>query len=90
MCFIDTPFWNIRFFMLSTVQIPAKCLKWIPSVDYSLTQREVLAQRCEDSGSWLLQSDTFVQWMENTGNRLLWCPGDRESFHLSLHLNLET
>jgi Cdc6-like AAA superfamily ATPase len=49
-------------------------LDWLTPADYSSQQNDFFGRRQQGTGEWLLKSDEFQQW-ENSGNRILFCPG---------------
>jgi NACHT domain len=51
-------------------------LLWLSDLDYSSTQEEILSQRFERSGSWLLERQDFQRWLNSGQSALLWCHGN--------------
>lgn len=56
-------------------EIKAKSLSWLSAVDFS----QAYAQRCQEhlpgTGSWLLQSDSYLAWKTSGVSNLLWIKG---------------
>ncbi|KAJ5947786.1 hypothetical protein N7466_000801 [Penicillium verhagenii] len=51
-------------------------LDWISSVDFIDQQNDNISLRQEGTGSWLINSEEFTQWMNgNSEHRTLFCPG---------------
>lgn len=44
-------------------------------MDYAHRQSDFLARREEGTGEWLLESTEFQQWLEQSSNHTLFCPG---------------
>jgi hypothetical protein len=49
-------------------------IDWLTPVNYALQQSDLIAQRQEGTGEWLLQSTQFQQWLAQS-NQTLFCPG---------------
>jgi NACHT domain len=49
-------------------------LDWLTPVDYSSQQSDFIGRRQEGTGTWLLNSNEFQEWL-NTSNQTLFCPG---------------
>ena len=50
---------------------------WISSLHFKLSHNEIIQQRQDGTGRWLLESKEFKAWRDGT-SEMLWCPGDRE------------
>ncbi|KFY84554.1 hypothetical protein V500_09211 [Pseudogymnoascus sp. VKM F-4518 (FW-2643)] len=49
-------------------------IDWISPVDYASQQSDFIARRQEGTGQWLLNSDVFQHWL-NQSQQTLFCPG---------------
>lgn len=49
-------------------------LDWLTSIDYGTQQSDFLSRRQEGTGRWLLESDEFQKWLNET-KRTLFCTG---------------
>jgi predicted ATPase len=49
-------------------------VNWLTPIDYSTQQSDFLARRQEKTGLWLLDSDEFQRWV-NESKQTLFCPG---------------
>lgn len=49
-------------------------LEWLSPVDFSMTQRELIARRQENTGAWFFGSSVFRRWL-NGHSKTLFCPG---------------
>ena len=47
---------------------------WLTSVDYAPQQSDYISRRQEGTGQWLLNSDEFQEWL-NQSKQTLFCPG---------------
>jgi hypothetical protein len=57
---------------------------WLSDLDFKETQKDILANRADGTGRWLLESQMFNGWVAGK-SKILWCPGTREVLtHLSL------
>jgi len=54
--------------------------EWLSPLNFKASQSGFLQTREEGTGNWLLESQTFRDWCNGTSSRILWCPGDRESW----------
>jgi len=52
-------------------------LRCLSSLDFREHQREVFAKYHENTGQWLLNADSFQEWIYSTQPSTIWCPGDR-------------
>ncbi|KAJ9270260.1 hypothetical protein DTO212C5_3754 [Paecilomyces variotii] len=50
-----------------------KIVEWISSTNYTTFQADILSQRCERTGQWLLDTPEFGDWVKKKG--ILYCPG---------------
>ncbi|KAJ9353099.1 hypothetical protein DTO280E4_7527 [Paecilomyces variotii] len=50
-----------------------KIVEWISSTNYTTSQADILSQRCEGTGQWLLDVPEFGDWVKKKG--ILYCPG---------------
>ena len=55
-----------------------RIVDWLSPLNFFTKQKDVLDQRQDGTGLWVLESDAFERWEAGIGN-LLWCPGIRES-----------
>lgn len=51
-----------------------RILNWITPLDFDLQQNNILAQRQEGTGLWLLDSEEFNEWISQP-QQTLFCPG---------------
>jgi Cdc6-like AAA superfamily ATPase len=49
-------------------------LDWLTPVDYATQQSDFISRRQEGTGQWLLDSDQFRNWVDQS-NQTLFCPG---------------
>jgi ankyrin repeat protein len=49
-------------------------LNWLTPLDYAAQQSDFISRRQEGTGQWLLNSDKFEKWVDQT-NQTLFCPG---------------
>ncbi|KAF8226373.1 hypothetical protein L208DRAFT_1051913, partial [Tricholoma matsutake] len=49
-------------------------IKWISTISFNEEHNQALDQCTPGTGTWILRSPEFNQWMTN-GIRILWCPG---------------
>ncbi|KAF1956199.1 hypothetical protein CC80DRAFT_472913 [Byssothecium circinans] len=49
-------------------------LDWFSTIDHASQQQDVLIRRQAGTGTWLLESDEFVQWFDLAGSTMV-CPG---------------
>jgi Cdc6-like AAA superfamily ATPase len=49
-------------------------IEWLTTIDYATQQSDFTARRQEGTGQWLLDSNEFQGWLNQT-NRTLFCPG---------------
>jgi Cdc6-like AAA superfamily ATPase len=49
-------------------------LDWLTPIDYALQQSDFISRRQEGTGQWLLTSNEFRGWVDQS-NRSLFCPG---------------
>jgi Cdc6-like AAA superfamily ATPase len=49
-------------------------LDWLSPVDYATQQGDILSRRQDGTGQWLLNSDEFQAWL-NQSKETLFCPG---------------
>ena len=47
---------------------------WLTSIDYASQQSDLISRRQEGTGQWLLDSDKFHGWLDQT-QQTLFCPG---------------
>ncbi|KAL1962578.1 hypothetical protein VTN77DRAFT_9371 [Rasamsonia byssochlamydoides] len=52
----------------------AQILQWLTPIDYSRQQRDLRRRRQEGTGQWLLNSESFRQWMKH-GGQAMYCAG---------------
>lgn len=51
-------------------------LQWLSTKDFDLHQESMLGKRWSGTGDWLLEHESFKDWLTGTGGlRLLWCNG---------------
>lgn len=60
-----------------------KIVEWLSHLNFWTKQRDALNSRFEGTGSWLLETEQFKDWLDGT-KRKLWCPGIRMIFITSL------
>ena len=51
-----------------------KVLQWISPLDFAPQQSDLSSRRQEGTGSWLLESQEFQEWMSEKGKALV-CQG---------------
>jgi len=51
-------------------------MTWISTLNFSTKQNDFFERRQERTGEWLLNEDTFKNWLNGTEGTL-WCPGLR-------------
>jgi len=56
-------------------------VNWISPLNFNEQQDAAFGKRTKGTGTWLLQSSQFKDWMVNT-SRVLWCPGKRQLLSL--------
>ena len=58
-----------------------KILNWLSIYDHEERHNEVRASRTENTGSWLLDTETFQQWYQaaEAADETLWCYGNQGS-----------
>jgi nucleoside phosphorylase len=49
-------------------------LNWLATIDYGAQQSDFISRRQEGTGQWLLHSDEFRKWL-NQSRQTLFCPG---------------
>lgn len=49
-------------------------LDWLSTKDYGSDQSDILSQRQEGTGTWLVDGDEFHEWV-NQSNRIMYCKG---------------
>lgn len=54
-----------------------RILKWLSHLDFGPRLSDLLDRKQEGTGTWLLESQRFKDWLEGDV-RTLWCPGMRE------------
>lgn len=47
---------------------------WLTPIDYSTQQSDLIARRQEGTGQWLLDSNEYLGWL-NQSKQTLFCPG---------------
>ena len=52
-------------------------LDWLSPLDFRLKQIDSFNRAQQGTGRWLIEGDTFHQWL-NGATRMLWCPGNRK------------
>lgn len=62
-------------------------VEWLSPLNFWIKQQDVLSMRSESTGSWLMATKEFRDWLDNN-KRSLWCPGIRGHFRPSLALIL--
>lgn len=55
-----------------------KIILWISALSFQERHTSVLESVQPGSGTWFLEHNAFVKWLEGDIDRL-WCPGIRES-----------
>ena len=50
---------------------------WLSPLNFKVTQSDVLKQRADGTGQWLLESPEFQAWLSGLSESM-WCPGIRE------------
>jgi hypothetical protein len=55
-------------------------LQWLSPLNFQQRQRDILAKRYPETGSWFLNLDKFRSWRDGdaTKSSTLWCPGIRK------------
>jgi hypothetical protein len=56
---------------------PSALINWISTIHFHEEHNQALEQRTDGTGTWILQSPEFQQWLAHKF-RVLWCPGNRE------------
>jgi DNA replication protein DnaC len=51
------------------------CLDWLSPTTHATRQNECIHLREPGTGKWLLESDEFKTWSEDTGDKTMFCPG---------------
>lgn len=59
---------------LNQLQERQNILDWLTSVDYSTQHNDFLSRRQEGTGQWLLESEQFQKWLDQS-TETLFCPG---------------
>ena len=54
-----------------------RILTWLSPLNFGPRLSDMLDRRQEGTGTWLLESQLFTDWLEGHF-RTLWCPGMRE------------
>lgn len=49
-------------------------LRWLTPIDFATQQNDFISRRQEGTGRWLLDSDEFQEWVNQSG-RTMFCPG---------------
>jgi hypothetical protein len=49
-------------------------LDWLTPIDYAPQQNDFINKRQQGTGQWLLDSNNFQEWLNNS-NQILFCPG---------------
>lgn len=57
---------------------PQGLANWISSLNFNERQDAAFEKYTKDTGSWMLQSPEFTEWVQDDRCRILWCPGNRE------------
>lgn len=52
-------------------------VNWLSDLNFKEMQSDILANRTEGTGEWLLESQIFKGWLVGK-SEVLWCPGARE------------
>lgn len=53
-----------------------KLLEWISTTKHDQKHSTVRKNRAENTGSWLIQREEYLQWRDDTSSSsILWCPG---------------
>jgi hypothetical protein len=52
-------------------------INWISAISFNQEHHQALDQHSKGTGTWILESSEFQQWVANEF-RVLWCPGNRE------------
>lgn len=60
--------------LLHASQYQRDILSWLTPIDYSFQQHDLINQRIDGTGNWLLNSQIFLAWLEEPGRALL-CRG---------------
>ena len=53
-------------------------LNWISAVDHESDFEGLIKLRHPKTGKWLLEHQSFQEWINQEGSSLLWCRGHRE------------
>jgi hypothetical protein len=59
----------------NTSTIRRAILLWLMSYDHAAKHHDIISRRQEGTGNWLLASDEFGAWLNNSGSRTLLCTG---------------
>ena len=60
-------------------------LDWLSPLNMYQKQQDTISTRRGTTGSWLLRDPVFQNWIDDeSSERTLWCPGDRECYSLSV------
>jgi hypothetical protein len=54
-------------------------VNWISAISFDEEHHQALDQHTEGTGIWILESPEFQQWVTKEF-KVLWCPGNRESY----------
>jgi Cdc6-like AAA superfamily ATPase len=52
-----------------------RVLSWLSDIDYAGHHKDLIANRHEGTGSWLVESPIFKEWFESPAADELFCPG---------------
>jgi hypothetical protein len=55
--------------------------EWLSPINPHATQIDVYNRRQKGTGTWLIESEIFNDWLSSKGG-ILWCPGIRKSLRL--------
>ena len=58
----------------TTTEQTRQVLEWLTPLNFDDYQNDLLVRRQEGTGLWFLNSEEFMQWM-NEPNQTLFCPG---------------
>jgi hypothetical protein len=54
-------------------------VNWISTISFNEEHRQAFDQHTQGTGTWILESPEFQQWVANEF-RVLWCPGNRQLY----------
>lgn len=72
----------IGMYYLSELEKRELILRWLFSKAFDQRHTEISKRRQENIGQWLLESQEFENWTNDTDSRLLWVHGLGECFYV--------